>query len=444
MSGKPKIVMVGGGSYNWAPRIICDMMCEPVLNGSEVFLLDPNLTAAEEIKTACDTMNNTLKAGYSFKTTDSEDEAFYGADFIVIAISTGGLDMMAHDLKIPEKYGIYQTVGDTIGPGGWNRSLRNVPVFAAMARKIERLAPDAIILNYTNPMAALTGTFYEVSKLKTVGLCHGIFSTYSLLEKIFGVDEHDISLCYGGVNHFFWVTDFAVKGKSGYPLLEEKLKTRKINDFLHNGEKDLAGMLRHRSTLCDLLYRKYGMLTYIEDRHTCEFISGYLNKDESILKEFDLVRTTVEERAAKCANVRRITSELASGKREPFKKSRETAVDIIKAFISNKPFVDVVNLPNIGQIDNLPRTAIVETMGLVDARGFTPLAIGKLPEKILPLVEIHCRIQLMTMRAALDGDRKLAIEALSIDPLCSHLSKGEVIRMGEELMAATSEWLPQF
>jgi alpha-galactosidase/6-phospho-beta-glucosidase family protein len=444
MLDRTKIVMVGGGSYNWAPRIICDMMCEPILNGSEVFLLDPNLTAAEEIKLACDTMSKTLKAGFSFTTTNSEDKAFSGADFIVIAISTGGLDMMAHDLKIPEKYNIFQTVGDTIGPGGWNRSLRNIPVFADMARKIERLAPDAIVLNYTNPMAALTATFYEVSKLKTVGLCHGIFSSYSLLEKIFKVEEQDISLCYGGVNHFFWITDFTVKGEAGYPLLAEKLQNRKINDFLRDGEKDEAGMLRHRSTLCDSLYRKYGMLTYTDDRHTCEFVSGYLNLGEAYLKDFDLVRTNVEERAAKCANVRRITGELASGKRTPFSKSRETAVDIIKAFISNKPFIDVVNLPNIGQIDNLPRTAVVETMGLVDARGFTPLAIGKLPDNVLPLVEIHCRIQMMTLRAALTGDRELAFQALSLDPLCSHLSADKVRKMGEELMAATSDWLPQF
>ncbi len=444
MLNKTKIVMVGGGSYNWAPRIICDMMCEPILNGSEMFLLDPNLKSAHEIKEACDTMSKTLKAGFSFKATSNEEEAFSGADFIVIAISTGGLDMMAHDLKIPEKYRIYQTVGDTSGPGGWNRSLRNIPVFADMARKIERLAPKAIVLNYTNPMAALTATFYEVSKLRTVGLCHGIFSLYHLLEKIFGVEEQDLSLCYGGVNHFFWVTGFTVKGEAGYPLLREKLSNRKINDFLREGEKDEAGMLRHRSTLCDFFYREYGMLTYIEDRHTCEFISGYLNKDEATLKKYDLIRTTVEERAAKCANVRRITGELASGKREPFKKSRETAVDIIKAFISNKPFVDVVNLPNIGQIDNLPRGAVVETMGLVDSRGFTPLAIGNLPDKVLPLVEIHCVIQKMTLEAALTGDKELAFQALSLDPLCSRLSPEEVRKMGEELMVATAEWLPQF
>jgi alpha-galactosidase len=444
MSGKAKIVMMGGGSYNWAPRIICDMMLEPVLNGSDVFLLDPDLAAAGEVKAACCKMSETLGAGFMFVATSSEEEAFSGADFVVIAISTGGLGTMSHDLKIPEKYRIYQTVGDTAGPGGWNRTLRNVPVFAEAARKIEKLAPGAIILNYTNPMATLTGTFYEVSNLRTVGLCHGIFSTFRLLEKIFGVKEEDISLCYGGVNHFFWVTEFSVKGKSGYPLLAEKLKNRKINDFLREGEKDVAGMLKHRSTLCDLFYRKYGMLTYIEDRHTCEFVPGYLDKDEACLKSFDLVRTTVEERAAKCANVRRITAELASGKREPFKKSRETAIDIIKAFISNKPFVDVVNLPNIGQVDNLPRGAVVETMGLVDSRGFTPLSVGKLPESILPLVEVHCHVEQMTMRAALTGDKDLALQALRLDPLSSHLSVKEVNAMGGELMAATAEWLPQF
>jgi alpha-galactosidase/6-phospho-beta-glucosidase family protein len=444
MGGRAKIVMMGGGSYNWSPRIICDMMLEPVLKGSEVFLLDPDLAAAGEVKDACCKMNETLGSGFSFVVTSSEKEAFSGADFVVIAISTGGLGTMAHDLKIPEKYRIYQTVGDTSGPGGWNRTLRNVPVFAEAARKIEKLAPAAIILNYTNPMATLTGTFYEVSNLRTVGLCHGIFSTLKLLEKIFGVKEEDISLCYGGVNHFFWVTDFTVKGEPGYPLLAEKLKNRKINDFLSNGEKDLAGMLKHRSTLCNFFYRKYGMLTYIEDRHTSEFVSGYLNNDEDCLKSFDLVRTTVEERAAKCANVRRITAELASGKRKPFERSRETAVDIIKAFISNRPFVDVVNLPNIGQIDNLPRGAVVETMGLVDSRGFTPLAIGKLPESILPLVEVHCHVEQMTMRAALTGDSALALQALRLDPLCSHLSAEEVNAMGGELMDSTAEWLPQF
>ncbi len=444
MSKTAKIVMVGGGSYNWAPRIICDMMCEPVLHGSEVYLLDPNLDAADEVKAACEQMNKTLEAKFSFLATADENAAFAKADFIVIAISTGGLNMMKHDIEIPEKYGIYQTVGDTVGPGGWNRALRNVPVFVNMAKKIEKLAPGAIVLNYTNPMAALTGVFYQASNLRTVGLCHGVFSIFTLLEKIFGAKEQDISLLFGGVNHFFWITDFTIYGKPGYPLLAEKLDGKVVNDYLHKNQKDEAGMVNHRSTLCDLFYRKYGLLTYTGDRHTSEFVSGYLNNEEDEQGKYDLVRTSVAERVKKCKNVRRITSELASGERKPFTKSRETAVDIMKAFIENKPFTDVVNLPNIGQIDNLPRNAVVETLGQVDSRGFTPLAIGRVPDAIQKLLEVHCKNQIITLDAAITGDKELALQALYQDPLCSHLSIDDTREMGMELMAATSEWLPQF
>lgn len=439
-----KIVMVGGGSYNWSPRIICDMMREPALHRSEVCLLDPNLTAAQEVKLACEQMNRTLEAKFNFRTTSDEDEAFAGADFIIIAISTGGLDMMRHDLKIPEKYGIYQTVGDTVGPGGWSRTLRNVPVFVKMAEKIERLAPRAVVLNYTNPMGALTGVFSQFSSLRAVGLCHGVFSIFTLLKKMFEIDEKDISLLYGGVNHFFWLTDFTIKGRPGYPLLAEKLADKTINDYLHANQKDEAGMVNHRSTLCDLFYRKYGFLTYTADRHTCEFVSGYLNNGEDNLKKYGLVRTSIDDRIKNFNDFRNNAAKLASGECHPFAKSRETAVDIIKAFIENKPFIDVVNLPNIGQIDNLPRNAVVETMGQVDSRGFTPLAVGNVPDKIKPLVEIHCENQIATLQAAITGNKELALQALKNDPLCSHLSEDKIIAMGNELMAATSKWLPQF
>ncbi len=443
MNGRNKIVMVGGGSYNWGPRILCDMMGEPVLHGSEVWLLDPDLVAANEVRAACETMNRTLDAAFSFFVTASEDEAFSGADFVIITISTGGLDRMRFDLEIPEKYGIFQTVGDTVGPGGWIRALRNIPVFAAMARKIERLSPRAVVLNYTNPMAVLTGTIREVTELRTVGLCHGVFAAYDLLRKIFGVEEKDISLCYGGTNHFFWITNFSIRGQPGYPLLAEKLRTRTINDYIAENEKDLAGMVHHKSTLCDLFYREYGYLTYPGDRHTSEFISGYLNRGPQRLAEFDLVRTSVEERRKKVANVRRITAELASGERKPFTRSRETAVDIIKAFLENRPFIDVVNLPNIGQIENLPRGAVVETMGLVDSNGFTPLTVGRLPEIPASLVEIHCKVQLMTLRAALSGSEEDALSALCLDPLCSRLSAAEIKRMGRELLDSSKEFLPR-
>lgn len=216
-----KIVMVGGGSYNWCPRLLCDLIQTPELENSEVFLLDPNLVAANEVKAAVDMVCKSNGKKILFTVTSNEDKAFRNADFVIITISTGGLEMMRHDLEIPERFGIYHTVGDSAGPGGWSRLLRNVPVFEKMARKIEKLAPQAVVLNYTNPMAGLTGAISAVTNLRNVGLCHGVMGTLSYLKRILGVEEKDLSVRYGGINHFFWILDFKVKGQDGYSLLRE-------------------------------------------------------------------------------------------------------------------------------------------------------------------------------------------------------------------------------
>jgi alpha-galactosidase len=444
MSKNVKIVMTGGGSYNWIPHIMCDMMRAPELKGSEVFLLDSNVQAANEVKVAVETMSKTLGSGFKFTAGSSEEKAFAGADFVVITISTGDLEMMRHDLKIPEKYGIFHTVGDSVGPGGWSRTLRNVPVFVKMAQKIEKLSPKAIILNYTNPMAALTGAIYASTSLRAVGLCHGVFGAYNLLEKIFGVEEKDLCLKYGGVNHFFWVTDFTVKGKPGYPLLAKKLAGRSVDEYFAEVHKDEAGMAHHKHKLLDELYRQYNYLTYPGDRHTCEFLPGYINNGKAPIKRFGLVRTSIEDRYDTRKNARERAAKMASGEMSPFPRTRETAVDIMTAFITNKPFIDVVNMPNIGQIDNLPRGAVVETMGIVDARGFTPVSVGGMPREIQPVLEAHCKVQKMTLEAAMKGDLELALHSLMLDPLCANLPPSDVRNMGLELIKATKSWLPQF
>ncbi len=437
-----RIVMVGGGSYNWCPCLISDLVQTTEMEKSEIILLDPDLKAAKEVKAAAEKIAATFKRKFKFTATSDENFAFKGADFVVITISTGGLEMMRHDLAVPDKYGIYQTVGDSAGPGGWSRTLRNVPVFADMARKIENLAPDAVVLNYTNPMAALTGAIAAVSSLRTVGLCHGIFSTYQMLESIFGVEEKDVAINFCGVNHFFWVLDFKIKGQDGYPMLRRKLEGRSLDQILKSGV-DNAGFSHSNYLLCDELLEKYGYLTYVADRHTCEFFNAYLT-DKEIMERFKLVRTSIEDRYAGLERGRKATLDLAAGRSKPGSKSRETAVDIMKSFVTNKPFIDVVNMPNIGQVDNLPRGAVVETLGLVNSRGFSPIAAGPLPDRLLPLVEPHCRVQQMTLEAALKGDKELALQALMLDPLCSHLPPSEIRKMGLELMTATRAWLPQF
>jgi alpha-galactosidase len=441
-SFSPRIVMVGGGSYNWCPRLLSDLLQTSELDGAEVVLLDPNVTAASEVRAAGEAMAARLGKQCRIAVTASEEGAFQGADFVIITISTGGLEMMAHDLAIPERYGIFHTVGDTVGPGGWSRTLRNVPVFVHLARSIERHAPHAVVLNYTNPLATLTGTIARASNLRVVGLCHGVFENYAVLERLLGVEEKDLAVRFAGVNHFFWFLDLAVKGQPGYPLLRDKLSDKTLDEALGEGSTDAMGLHSHK--LCNELYSEYGYLTYVGDRHTSEFLPGYVTPNLASLERYKLVRTTVQERYANRDAARQWTLELAAGSKAPPARSRETAVDIMVAFARGKPFTDVVNLPNVGQIDNLPRSAVVETLGLADGLGFRAVASGPLPPLLERLVSPHCQYQLMVLEAALKGDRKLALEALMVDPLCAHLSPSQVHAMGLELMEATRDWLPQF
>jgi len=440
----PKIAMVGGGSYNWCPRLLADLMQTPELEGSEVVLLDPKLQAAREVKAAGETMARTLGRRFALRATASETTALRGADFVIITISTGDLPMMRHDLAIPERYGIYATVGDTVGPGGWSRALRNVPVFVHLAQTIERLSPRAVILNYTNPMATLTGAIAASSSLRHVGLCHGVFANYRLLQDLFRAQEKDLAVNFAGVNHFFWILDFAVKGRPGYPALRRKLKGRSIDEALCAALKDEAGFSHKCHTLCDELFRTYGYLPYAGDRHTCEFFPHYLAPRAGVLQSRNLVRTSIADRETIRRRARKRCQKLARGTCAPYTRSRETAVDIMLAIACQKPFCDVVNLPNTGQIENLPRGAVVETLGAVDALGFRPLTVGALPPVLERLVRPHCRVQLMTLEAALKGDRELALQALMMDPQCAHLTPDRVRAMGAELMRATRAYLPQF
>ncbi len=161
---KVKITLVGGGSVDWSPKLINDFMLKKGLEKAEFSILDIDLEAAERIAQLGKKVNEERDLSCSFEATSNEEDAFSDTDYVIITITTGGLDAMEYDLKIPEDYNIYQTVGDTVGPGGWARGLRNIPVFANMAKKIEKLSPNAVVLNYTNPMAVLTNVLYKVSK----------------------------------------------------------------------------------------------------------------------------------------------------------------------------------------------------------------------------------------------------------------------------------------
>ena len=242
-------------------------MLTPAIADSTYVLNDLNVANAERIARFARKLAGMLGVPATIETEADSDAALRDADFILVTISTGGLDAMAHDLAIPEEYGIYHTVGDTVGPGGWARTMRNVPVFADLARRAERLAPKSIILNYTNPMAQLTKTLSLRTSRPVVGLCHGPFETLHVIQMLFGLEgEKDIDIIYGGVNHFFFVTKLTIGGRDGYEMLSQKLAGRRLVDLVPEEYRDQV-----RWQVASELYELTGMLTYLADRHITEF-----------------------------------------------------------------------------------------------------------------------------------------------------------------------------
>lgn len=456
---KPKIVFVGGGSVKWMPHLIADASLTPALHNASFQVVDIDRSAAELMAAYGNLFFEAAGLDGTFRPvvvepprgTDGYDDAAFadalkGADVVAITISTGGLKAWDTDRALPEQYGIYQTVADTVGPGGWSRALRNIPVFAALGRIIERYAPQALVINYSNPMAVLTGVFHLLTSLTCVGICHGIVEMPVLFKALFELpDESGIKMSYGGVNHFFWMLDFTINGRNGYAMLEDRLNRRSLNDVVAELPLKEHGWFMRPKHITSELYDFYGYLPYVGDRHIAEFFPRYLTSRDSAEHYTPGKRSTHEDRVRWYGERRREVEAATSHKSFPKReRSRDTAVDIMEAWLTDRDFVDVLNLPNNGQIANLPDGAIVETPGLMNGNGAQALCVGSLPDPVAALVMPHALNQMQILRAGLDGDLEGALAALANDPLCSHLRYGEIREMGLRLLRANQGYLPQF
>ena len=446
MAGKnyPVIAWVGGGSYNWAPHIMRDIMLTEGLGEAEFRLLDINPDAAGDIAALGRKMSADFGIGAKLTPMTNQARALDGADFVLITISTGGIDATAYDLKIPDRYGILQPVGDTVGPGGWARGLRNFEVFRKLGADCRRYCPQAAILNYSNPMSVLTKVLTVETPQPVVGLCHGVFQNIRELMRIFGLkNESELDIHYAGLNHFFVVLDFKVRGRSGYPALRRKMGKKSYNSLLRERIADEMGWESDKE-LCDELFEIYGKLFFSSDRHTCEFVNWCICHGEKRMKQYKLVRTTAAQRRKRAGANKKMVSRLARSKKpEEKRRSRETAADIMRAIALGDSFVDVVNLPNIGQVSNLPLGVVVETPGTISPLGFTPHAMGALPEEICGLMLPHARNFEYIVEACYEGDLEKAFLALQNDPCCQHLPRRKVREMGLSLLKAHRSYLPK-
>jgi len=357
--------------------------------------------------------------------------ALPGADYVVLTINTGGYQATRQDLEIPEKYGLVQTVGDTVGPGGLIRGLRNIPLVVEIAQEMARLCPDAWLMNYSNPLAILTRAVAVATDINVVGLCHELLGLERKLMSILGIaGSGRIKFQVGGINHFSWVAEATLDGQDIFPRLREFARTGRI-DVSYEDFSPYHDQMEVKFRLLETT----GLLGVAGDRHIVEFYGHLISPQSQHGWAYGVKRTTADDFEAEYANHGRAARAMLAGEeRLPTSSSGEIVFQIIESIEYDLARQFFVNLPNAGQIANLPLDNVVETYALADARGLTPLAFGELPPSVAPQVRLHSEIQEMIVEAGLTGDKALAWQAFLLDPMIRDFDAGR--QMFEEMCQA--------
>jgi alpha-galactosidase/6-phospho-beta-glucosidase family protein len=441
-----RIALIGGGSYAWGALFVRDIVCTPELGGSTLVLHDIDPEPLDLVYTLGGKMLRHGDRPFVLKRTVDLDEALEGVDFVILTITTGGLEAMRHDLEIPERYGIYQSVGDTVGPGGLARALRNIPVVLDLAQRMERLCPDAWLLNYTNPMTTLCRAVTRETRIRAVGLCHEYLGVRHRLAQIWEVTETDIQAKLAGINHLAWILDLTVGGREGMPKLYDLAEQILASGGVPGIEEAGRSSSIDRGLIKAHLLRIFGALPAAGDRHVAEFFPWFLTEAAGRGQKYGVVRTRVDERYQwrredEHLNRSLLEDEAALG-RWLQHQSGEAANQIIAALCGHGRYTGPLNLPNEGQIANLLPGVVVETLGVADAAGASGFPVGDLPPGVQAVVARHVLNQEMILDAALRGDRSLALQALLNDPLLGEVDGAE--GMLDEMLAANRDYLPSF
>lgn len=437
-----KITFMGAGSTIFARNVIGDCMCTPCLCESEFALYDIDEQRLRESEVILSALNRNINGSKAKITTylgvDQRKDALRGADFVVNAIQVGGYEpCTVTDFEIPKKYGLRQTIADTMGIGGIMRALRTIPVMKAFADDMEEVCPDAWFLNYTNPMAMLTGYMLRYTKIKTVGLCHSVQGcSLHLLEKLGMNDKIEGRTdVIAGINHMAWLLE--IKDKEGndlYPEIRRRAKEKNASE-IHDD------MVRF-----DYIDR-FGYYCTESSEHNAEYNGFYIkSRYPELIAEYNI---PLDEYPRRCVNQiagwqEQRDSILADGK-ITHERTEEYASYIMEAIVTNKPFKIGGNVLNNGLIENLPPEACVEVPCLVDGNGITPCRVGSLPLQLAAMNSSNIYAQLLTIKAAATLEKRYIYNAAMMDPLTgTELSIKDIYAMVDELLDAHKDWLPEY
>jgi alpha-galactosidase/6-phospho-beta-glucosidase family protein len=446
-----QVTIIGGGSYQWSPKLIADLLSLPSLAGVHLVLEDIDPVPLEKMEAIARIADEKLGAKSTVSTTTDQRRALEGADFVVVTISTGGFTSMGVDIDVPARHGIRQSVGDTVGPGGISRALRNIPVLAGIGRDMEQICPDAWLLNITNPMTTLTRTVCRETSVKTVGLCHEVGGFCMDLAIAFRKPHTAVRPVIMGINHFPVITEIDVDGRDGFEMLRELVDELGGLEALapapgqEEAEPFSALDFGRRHLLKLALLDRWRALLGANDRHLAEFMPGVLTEESGWGESWGIALTPMATREKHQAEFVAEVDAVLAGKEELATwDSGELVAPVIDSLLTDTRRELPLNRPNTGQCPDLPADAVVESICVVDADGIRGRDAAAAPTPFAELVRRHVAVQEMTVEAALTGDRALAHEAFALDPLAGRGDLRETEAMVDELLAGTAKWLPQF
>ncbi len=454
-----KITYIGGGAREWPPKLFRDLALCTEISG-EVALFDMDYESAQlnaEFGNWVQEKDGAV-GDWTYNAVEDRSAALEGADFVILSTQFNPAETFVHDLDIPRDYGIYGAVAATIGPGGIMRAMRTVPVYREFGNAIEEHCPDAWVLNYTNPLTFATRALYEAfPDINAIGLCHEVFHAQDMLADLvaeyYDVDRPDrdeIDLNVKGINHYTWADEARWRGVDLFDVLDYHLEQDGVRREYSTDEMADEDPFVDNNQVTYELYQRFGILPAAGDRHLVEYGTWFIQGDmPDDLNRWGVKRTTSDYRAkhwnpAESEQTTDVTAWMDGKEDFELESSGEIAVDLMRSLTVGGSTKTHVNLPNRGQISDLPEGAVVETNALITPDSIKPITAGPLPRQVRNQIIPHVNNHETIVEAAFAGDVDLAFQAFLNDPQVRTLQTETARELFAELVDAEAEYLPDW
>ena len=447
-----KLTIIGAGSTVFTKNIVVDLLTIEQFKSIEIALMDIDQNRLIKTKEVLEIIAKKMGATPKISMHTNRRESLLDADFVQTTIQVGGYKpSTVIDFEIPKKFGLKQTIADTLGIGGIMRSLRTIPVLLNIAEDIEQVCPNALWMQYVNPMCTNMIAINKVfPNIRNIGLCHSVQGTAEMLAEDLQENINNISYQCAGINHmaFFQKFEKISTGEDLYPKLKrlanQILSDKKISS--RTKKQEFPGRNLHEKVRYEIL-KRFGFFVTESSEHFAEYVPWFIkpNKEELIEK----YKIPIDEYIFRCEYYSELWNELDKDisiiTNEEIKRSHEYASYIIDAIVNNNKFIVYGNVMNNGLIENLPSNCCVEVPCIVNDKGFFPQKIGRLPEQLSALMRTNINVQILTAEAALTKKREHIYHAAMLDPLTSsHLSIDEIFALTDEMLEAHADYLPKY